>query len=229
MAVFLILAVAIPAALLIGYVRYPRIFLPQSQFSARDSIVVTVTGAVERPGTYRVSKGMVAREAALIAGPRGDAALGYLDSPIALVENEVVYVPKVGEGIAARERKREDELRRVRRPVQVKRIDINTAPIDELATIPGIGDKMAEAIVLERSIKPFRSTDEIARVPGIGKKKSEKMREYITVGQPMIKSQITRPTTDLEEAPLGRAGKPQIPIKRVWGILVWVEISRLGF
>ncbi|MEJ2745469.1 MAG: helix-hairpin-helix domain-containing protein [bacterium] len=180
-AVFIILAVLIPAALLIGYVRNPRIFLPSSRSVARDSIVVTVTGAVERPGEYRVSKGMVAGEAALMAGPRGDADLGYLDSPVALVENEVVYVPKVGEEIAERERKRENELRRVRRPIPVKRIDINTAPIDELATIPGIGDKMAEAIVLSRSVKPFRSTDEIKRVPGIGKKKYDRMREYITV------------------------------------------------
>lgn len=183
-AVFVVLAVAVPAALLVGYAGNPRIFLPQSRFGARGSIVVTVAGAVERPGTYRVSKGMAAGEAALLAGPRGDADLGYLDSPVALVENEVVYVPKAGEGIAERERKREGELRRLRQPVQIKRVNINTAPPDELATIPGIGDKMAEAIVLERSVRPFRSTDEIARVPGIGKKKYEKMREYITVHSP---------------------------------------------
>jgi competence protein ComEA len=181
-AVFLILAVSIPAALLVGYVRYPRIFLPQSRFAPRDSILVTVTGAVERPGAYRVSKGIVAKEAASMASPRGDADLGYLDSPVALVDNEVVYVPRVGEKIADRERNREKELQRLRRPVQVKRIDVNTAPIDELETIPGIGAKMAEAIVLSRSVEPFRSIDEIVRVPGMGKKKYEKVKEYITVG-----------------------------------------------
>jgi competence protein ComEA len=180
-AVLVILAIAIPAALLVGYVRCPRMFLPQSRFGARDSILVTVTGAVKRPGAYRVSKGSLAQEAALMAGPQVDADLGYLDSPVALVENEVVYVPRAGEGIYERERKREDALRRVRRPLQLKRVNINTAPIDELATIPGIGDKMAEAIVLSRSSKPFRSTDEITRVPGIGEKKYERMREYITV------------------------------------------------
>jgi competence protein ComEA len=182
LAVFIILAVLIPAALLIGYVRYPQIFLSPSQIGARDEIVMTVTGAVERPGAYRISRGSVARDAAIAAGPQGDAALEYLDSPVALVENELVYVPRAGEEIATRERNRETALRRVQRPVQVKRIDINTAPQDELATIPGIGDKMAEAIALERARGPFRSTAELERVPGIGRKKYERMKDYITVG-----------------------------------------------
>ena len=181
LAVFIILAVLIPAALLFGYARYPQIFLSPSQLGARDALVVTVVGAVERPGTYRISKGSIARDAALLAGPQGDAALEYLDSPVALVENELVYVPRAVEDIAARERNRETALRRLRRPVQVRPIDINTAARDALATIPGIGDKTAEAIVLERTRRPFRSTDELKRVPGIGPKKYERIKEYITV------------------------------------------------
>jgi len=181
LAVFVFLAVLIPSALLLGYVRYPQIFLSPSQLGARDALVVTVEGAVERPGAYRVAKGSMARGAAIAAGPQGDAALEYLDSPVALVENELVYVPRAGEDIAARERNSEMALRRLRRPVQVRRIDINTAAQDELATIPGIGDKMAEAIVLERTRRPFRSADELRRVPGIGPKKCEKIKGFITV------------------------------------------------
>lgn len=192
-AVFVILAVLIPAALLVGYIWYPQIFLPPPPLGERDAVGVTVVGAVERPGAYRVTKGSLARDAALIAGPRRDAALEYLASPVALVENDLVYVPRAGEEIAARERNRELALRRLRKAVQVKPIDINTAPQDELATIPGIGDKMAEAIVLERTRKPFCSTDEIERVAGIGRKKREQIKEYITVEQPAVKSQILNP------------------------------------
>jgi competence protein ComEA len=193
LAVFVVLAVLIPASLLLGYARYPQIFLSPSLQGSQETRVVTVAGAVERPGAYRISKGSVARDAALLAGPETEAALEYLDFPIPLVENELVYVPRAGEEIEARERNREKALRRLRMPVQVRRIDINTAPQDELATIPGIGDKTAAAVVLERMRKPFRSTADIERVQGIGPKKYEKMKEYITVEQPTGRSQIPNP------------------------------------
>jgi len=51
-------------------------------------------------------------------------------------------------------------------------VDINTAPIDQLMNIPGIGEKRAQAIITARRIKPFTSIRDLMKLtfPNSGKK-----------------------------------------------------------
>ena len=58
-------------------------------------------------------------------------------------------------------------------------IDLNSAPVEILQLLPGVGEKTAQKIVQER---PFDSVDDLTRVHGIGPKKLEKMRPYIVAG-----------------------------------------------
>lgn len=63
------------------------------------------------------------------------------------------------------------------------RININTADIDELMLLPGIGPTLAERIVLYRQDNgPFSSTEELIRVKGIGTDTLSKLSQFITVG-----------------------------------------------
>jgi competence protein ComEA len=181
LAVFVILAVAIPGTLLVGYLKYPQIFSVQAGVWGRDSVAVTIVGAVELPGAHRVARGTAARAAAVTATPLTDARLDLLDACMPLVEGEVVYVPSMGESTAEVEEKREAVLRSMRRPLQLRRVDVNTASRDELALVPGIGPKMAESIVLERTRAPFHSLEDLRRVSGIGPKKYERIKDYLTV------------------------------------------------
>ena len=62
-------------------------------------------------------------------------------------------------------------------------IDINTASVEELDEIKGVGPATAEKIVaLRRERGGFASVEELLDVPGIGAKTLEKMRPQITVG-----------------------------------------------
>lgn len=62
-------------------------------------------------------------------------------------------------------------------------LNINTATTQELATLPGIGEKLAQRIVAYReSNGPFSSVEELCSVSGIGEKRLDAIREYITVG-----------------------------------------------
>jgi competence protein ComEA len=59
------------------------------------------------------------------------------------------------------------------------RIDINTATLGELQTLPGIGPKLAESIVQYRDQHtPIREFEEIMNVRGIGEKRYNTMKPY---------------------------------------------------
>lgn len=65
-----------------------------------------------------------------------------------------------------------------------QRVDINRAEPWLLEALPGIGPRLAEAIVSYRQEKgPFRSPQELQRVPGIGVETYEKLKDLITVGE----------------------------------------------
>ena len=58
----------------------------------------------------------------------------------------------------------------------------NRATAQELTTLPGIGEVLAQRIVDYREAHgPFRSVEELIAVEGIGEGKLEKLRELVTV------------------------------------------------
>lgn len=63
-----------------------------------------------------------------------------------------------------------------------KLISINNADIDELLSLPGIGNKTAEKIIEYRNkYGSFNRIEEIQNVNGIGNKKFIKIKEYISL------------------------------------------------
>ncbi|KLT73201.1 topoisomerase [Neisseria arctica] len=62
-------------------------------------------------------------------------------------------------------------------------ININTANVNELAKLPGIGLSKAAAIVAYRNQNGlFKSLDELKNVKGIGERIINRLREEATVG-----------------------------------------------
>ena len=67
-------------------------------------------------------------------------------------------------------------------PTVAEPVNINTASVAELQTLPGIGQVRAEQIVADRTENgPFRIPEDIMRVSGIGQGTLEEILEYITV------------------------------------------------
>ncbi len=65
------------------------------------------------------------------------------------------------------------------------RVDPNTAPLQMLVTLPGIGPGRAKAIIAERANGPYRSLSDLEqRVPGIGPVMAEGMAAYLVFEPP---------------------------------------------
>jgi competence protein ComEA len=67
--------------------------------------------------------------------------------------------------------------------VTTELININTASVAELDTLPGIGPTLAQRIIDYREQNgPFISIEDIIDVPGIGAGNFERFKDMITVG-----------------------------------------------
>ena len=60
-------------------------------------------------------------------------------------------------------------------------IDINTCTIDELLTLPGIGESKANNIIEYRKKNKFNTINDIMNVSGISESLFNKIKEYIKV------------------------------------------------
>ena len=62
-------------------------------------------------------------------------------------------------------------------------VNLNTATIVQLETLPGIGPNTAKSIIDFRNHSgPFQRVEDLLAIKGISKSKLEKLRPYVTVG-----------------------------------------------
>jgi competence ComEA-like helix-hairpin-helix protein len=73
-------------------------------------------------------------------------------------------------------------------------VNLNTATIAQLETLPGIGLSTAKSIVgFREKSGPFQRVEDLLAIKGISRAKLEKLRPYITIGPPKPKQQSNGP------------------------------------
>lgn len=135
-------------------------------------LVVDVTGAVARPGVYRLPAGSRVDDAVQRAGGATAAAqLEVVNLAAKLADGQQVVVPKGGPGgTVASAGAAEDGP-----------ISLGTATVEQLDTIDGIGPVTAEDIVKYREEHGgLSSVDQLDQVSGIGPATMEALRARLT-------------------------------------------------
>ena len=79
---------------------------------------------------------------------------------------------------ARRETAEIEQAQGVRKAAENHPVDLNSAPRDELMTLPGVAEKTANAIIQAR---PFQRIEDLDEVPGIGPATVEKLRPYLII------------------------------------------------
>ena len=139
-------------------------------------IFVDVKGAVKNPGVYQMKVGDRVKDALEAAGGLTEEADSQKVNLAKRLEDQmVIVVPKVGEEaeeIPAGETRNE--------ATKEGKVNINTATVEELKTLKGVGEKKAEAIIEYRKKNgSFQTKEDLMKVRGIGKKLFESFQERI--------------------------------------------------
>ena len=134
-----------------------------------ERLGVHVKGAVVNPGFYEVYKGLRVNDLVIIAGGTTDNAdLDGINLAEYAYDSMEVYVPKSGETVAGN-------------PKQLK-VNINTASLEQLKILPGIGESYAQEIINTRkNMGGFRKIEDIMNVRGISESRFEQLKNRIMV------------------------------------------------
>ena len=132
------------------------------------NLAIYVTGAVASPGLYYLPAGSRVGDAVDAAGGFVlNAQVEQINLAAPLEDGQQVNVPGLGGS----------------NTISLGRININTATVAELDTLPGIGATAAQAIVDYRTqYGSFLNIQDIQNVPGIGPATYDLIKDLITIG-----------------------------------------------
>ena len=155
------------------------------QEETTDTIFVQVSGAVRSPGVYELPAGSRVFEAIQSAGGMtDDAAADSVNQAVEVSDGDMIVLCTLQEWEQAKSQQTELVGGDLSGPTQETdgRININTADVTQLCTIPGIGESRAQSIVTYREQNgAFGAVEDIMKVSGIKDGLFQKIKDKIKV------------------------------------------------
>ena len=149
-------------------------------------LYVYICGAVNTPGVYTLPEGSRVCDLFVAAnGLKEEAATDYWNQARLLVDGEMLYVPTVEEA-EERQMGRLDDSSDLPDLADANntngKVNLNTASLEQLMEVPGIGESKARAIIDYRDTNGgFSTIEEVMNIEGIKEGVFSKMKEYIVV------------------------------------------------
>jgi competence protein ComEA len=173
---------------------------PSATAGPTQPVVVSVVGLVHTPGLVTLAPGARIADALKAAGGTTDGAdtVG-LNMARQVDDGEQIVVgiapvkgqpPVLGSSVSSGTAtpgapgtgSRPDRPNRPDRPGRSEVVNLNTATVQQLDALPGVGPVTAAAIVAWRDANgKFTSVDQLAEVDGIGPSRLEKLRRLVRV------------------------------------------------
>ncbi|WP_353066601.1 helix-hairpin-helix domain-containing protein [Arcanobacterium hippocoleae] len=163
-----------------------------------EQIIVYVSGAVNRPGVVELPLDARVNDALQAAGgPQENADINLVNLAQTISDGAQIHVPVKGEpalgepspGVQQGQGVRGSKGQTVAGSAGAEnpegsrqKVNLNTATVEQLDQIPGIGAITAREILNWRAQNgPFQSLEDLLQVSRIGQKTLEKLRPYLTL------------------------------------------------
>ncbi|WP_422486287.1 helix-hairpin-helix domain-containing protein [Gudongella sp. DL1XJH-153] len=138
-------------------------------------IMVHVSGQVYHPGIYELILGdRVVDVVDLAGGLTKQADLDRINLAKKLNDEDKIYIPSVDEILTV-------EADIIQSSSGSGLLNINSCSQQELESLPGIGEVIANRVVEYRNTSRFQKPEDIMNVSGIGDSKYEQIKDLITV------------------------------------------------
>lgn len=150
----------------------------QSEETHISQITVHITGAINNPGVIILEEGARIVDALEAAGGETEEAdVNRLNLAYVLEDGEKLYIPSKNEEEQEYITQGKDNMSEGQ-----SKININSAQIEELITLPEVGEATANKIIEYRKENgKFQKIEDLKNVPGIGDSKYENIKTMIRV------------------------------------------------
>lgn len=146
--------------ILLGFILHVDYQNIQLESQERKTIEVRIDGEVEKPGVYVLPNYATLNDLILKCGLKDDADIDTLN-----LSNQL---------------HQDDQIKIYKKDNTAEKVSINTSNLDQLITLPGIREKIAQRIIDYRNENGFfQNLEDIKNVKGIGDKKYEKILPFI--------------------------------------------------
>ena len=150
-----------------------------------ENYIIQIAGEVLKPGVYQVEEGTRLYQLIELAGgvsPQADISSLNLAAPVH--DGLRINIPAQNSNQGQLENSQLSFIGQ--RPLSEETdsnlvVQINTASLEELKRLPGIGDFIAQRIIeYRKTYGPFQSVEDLINVKGIGTKKLQDIKESIS-------------------------------------------------
>ncbi len=166
----------------------PKIDSIYEEIEAKENqmLIVDIKGAIKNPGVYRVKNGTIVNDVIQMAGGLLENAVTSNLNLGKQITNEMVITvftnEELKENTKTKEPIVEEESTSSKDLLESALINVNKASLEELKTLPGIGEAKAKLIIEYRTTcGEILKKEELKNIKGIGDAIYEKFEKYITV------------------------------------------------
>ena len=144
--------------------------------TVEEYIDVFISGCVNNPDVYTLKKGAIIKDVVEMAGGFSEnACRDYVNLAKKLESGEHIIIPSQDEAGSLNTVQVEDA------PNSSSLVNINKASKEELMSLPGIGERKAEAIIKYRNSKSFSNIEDIMNISGIKESAFNKIKDKICI------------------------------------------------